>query len=149
MAQVEKTVLIEHRAGNMFALVDRVEDYAQFLPWCGGTTVIERSPEITLSTIHIDYHGVKQSFTTRNRKEPPTWMHIQLERGPFQRLTGHWHFKPLAEHACKVEFRLEYEFSSKVLEKLFGPVFHYIAGTFVEAFIARADALYGEADSKL
>jgi ribosome-associated toxin RatA of RatAB toxin-antitoxin module len=148
MAQVEKTVLIEHGAADMFALVDRVEDYAQFLPWCGGTTLIERSAEFTLATIHIDYHGVKQSFTTRNRKEAPTWMLIELERGPFQRLTGHWQFKPLAEGACKVEFRLEYEFSSKVLEKLFGPVFHYIASTFVEAFIVRADAVYGEEDSK-
>ena len=146
MAQVQKSVLIEHGAANMFALVDRVEDYAQFLPWCSATDLIERSEEVTLATIHIDYHGVKQNFTTRNRKEPHEWMHIGLEQGPFLHLTGHWHFKPLAERACKIEFRLEYEFSSRTLEKLVGPMFHHIANSFVEAFIARADALYGDGE---
>jgi ribosome-associated toxin RatA of RatAB toxin-antitoxin module len=148
MPNVQKTVLIEHGAERMFALVDQVEDYPRFLPWCGGAEVMERTEHETLATIHIDYHGVKQSFTTRNRKEQPEWMHIRLERGPFLHLTGHWHFKPLAEHACKIEFRLEYEFSNKMLEKLVGRVFHYIANSFVEAFISRADLLYGEGHSK-
>jgi len=143
MAQVEKTVLVEHSAAEMFALVDRVEDYPQFLPWCGGTELIERSDSVTLATIKIDYHGVRQSFTTRNHKEAPQWMRIELQEGPFVHLTGHWHFKPLGEEACKVEFRLEYEFSSKLLQKLIGPVFGYIANTFVEAFVARADARRG------
>ena len=145
MAQVEKTVLVEHSAAEMFALVDRVEDYPQFLPWCGGTELIERNDSVTLATIKIDYHGVRQSFTTRNHKEMPEWMHIQLQEGPFVHLTGHWRFKPLGEEACKVEFRLEYEFSSKLLQKLIGPVFGYIANTFVEAFVARADARRGNA----
>lgn len=141
MAQVEKSVLVEHTAAEMFALVDRVEEYPQFLPWCGGTRLIERNEAVTLATIEIDYHGVRQSFTTRNRKESPQWMHIELQKGPFRHLTGHWHFKPLSDAACKIEFRLEYEFSSKVLEKFVGPVFSYIANTFVEAFITRADTL--------
>jgi ribosome-associated toxin RatA of RatAB toxin-antitoxin module len=142
MAQIEKSVLVEHSAAEMFALVDQVEDYPQFLPWCGGTHLIERSEAITLATIKIDYHGVRQSFTTRNRKEAPEWMHIELQEGPFLHLTGHWHFKPLGERACKIEFRLEYEFSNKILQKIIGPVFSYIANTFVEAFVARAEIQY-------
>lgn len=125
----------------MFALVDRVEEYPEFLPWCGRTKLIERTEAYTLATIEIDYHRVRQSFTTRNRKEAPEWMHIELEEGPFRHLTGHWHFQPLSEQACKVEFRLEYEFSSKILAMIVGPVFSYIANTFVEAFVARADSL--------
>lgn len=140
MAQIEKSVLIEHPAKTMFKLVDKVEDYPLFLPWCGGTRLIERTDAITLATIDIDYHGVKQSFTTRNHKQPFEWMHIELQEGPFRHLAGHWRFMPLAETACKVEFRLEYEFSSKVLEKIVGPVFNYIASTFVDAFILRAES---------
>ncbi|HVK56088.1 MAG TPA: type II toxin-antitoxin system RatA family toxin [Burkholderiales bacterium] len=143
MPQIDKSVLVEYSAEQMFALVDGVEDYPKFLPWCGGTHLIERSESITLATINIDYHGIRQSFTTRNRKEPPEWMHIELQEGPFQHLIGHWRFKPLGEGACKVEFRLEYEFSSKLLQKIVGPVFSYIANTFVEAFVTRAEAKYG------
>lgn len=140
MAKVEKTVLIEQAAAAMFALVDRVEDYPQFLPWCGGTRLIERNRDITLATIEIDYHGVRQRFTTLNRKQPPEWMHIELQEGPFRHLTGHWHFKTLTDTACKVELLLEYEFSSKILEKVVGPVFGYIANTLVESFVARAES---------
>ena len=133
----------------MFELVDKVEDYPLFLPWCGGTRLIERTGALTLATIDIDYHGVKQSFTTCNRKQPFEWMHIELQEGPFRHLTGHWHFKSLAETACKVEFQLQYEFSSKVLEKIVGPVFNYIASTFVEAFILRAESGIAGAEDKL
>ncbi|MES2355998.1 MAG: type II toxin-antitoxin system RatA family toxin [Pseudomonadota bacterium] len=143
MLQVKKSVLVEYSSAEMFALVDKVEDYPKFLPWCGGANLIERTEAVTLATIKIDYHGVHQSFTTRNRKEAPEWMHIELQEGPFLHLAGHWHFKPLGEHACKVEFQLEYEFSSKILQKLIGPVFSYIANTFVEAFVVRAQVCYG------
>ncbi len=141
MADVVKSVLVEHPAASMFALVDAVEDYPQFLPWCGGTQVLERRAEITRATIHIDFHGVKQSFTTCNRKEEPEWMHIGLEHGPFSRLEGHWRFQALAAHACRVELRLHYQFSTKLLEKVVGPVFGRIANSLVEAFVARADRL--------
>ena len=125
----------------MFALVDEVEHYPLFLPWCAAAEVHHRSKAETVAALHIDYHGAKTSFTTRNRKDPPQWMHIGLESGPFRHLAGHWRFKPLGERACKVEFRLEYEFSNRILDKLVGPVFHHIASTLVEAFIARADEL--------
>ena len=120
MAQVQKSVLVWHPAKQMFDLVDAVETYPQFLPWCGGATVQERTDAATLATIDINYHGIRHGFTTRNRKEPPEWMHIDLVSGPFEHLTGHWHFIPLSQEACKIEFKLEYEFSSKVLEKLIG-----------------------------
>ena len=142
MAQIEKIVLVEHSANEMFSLVDLVEEYPEFLPWCGGTTLIERTDTVTLATIKIDYHGVKQSFTTRNLKEAPAWMHIELQEGPFKHLKGHWHFKALGDSACKIEFRLEYEFSNKILQKLIGPVFTYIANTFVEAFVTRAETKF-------
>ena len=126
----------------MFALVDAAEAYPEFLPWCSGATVTLRDEARTRATIHVNYHGVRQSFTTDNAKEPPEKMTIRLVEGPFRVLDGEWRFKPLAEDACKIEFCLHYEFSSRILEKLVGPVFSYIANTMVDAFVKRADKLH-------
>lgn len=143
MAVVEKSVLIERTAAQMFELVDRVEDYPKFLPWCGGTELLERTDCKTAARIHISYHGLKAHFATENTKEIPRQMDIRLREGPFRSMDGGWRFTPLGETACKVEFRLRYEFSSKILEKALGPVFHHIANTFVESFVKRAQQLYG------
>jgi ribosome-associated toxin RatA of RatAB toxin-antitoxin module len=86
---------------------------------------------------------VKSSFTTENDKEFPHSMKINLVDGPFRRLEGYWHFRALAEHACKIEFQLHYDFSSRVFEKVIGPVFSHIANTFVDAFVRRAAQLHG------
>ena len=139
---VQKKLLVGYSAQQMFALVDAVEAYPQFLPWCSGTEVIYRDESRTRATIRVNYHGVKQSFTTENAKEPPHRMTARLVEGPFRVLDGEWHFTPLAEQACRIDFRLHYEFSSKLLEKLVGPVFSYIANTMVDAFVKRADKLY-------
>lgn len=143
MAVVEKSVLIERTATQMFELVDRVEDYPQFLPWCGGTELLERTDSKTAARIHINYHGLKAHFATENAKEPPRLMHIRLREGPFRSMDGGWRFTPLGDTACKVEFRLQYEFSSRILEKALGPVFHHIANTFVESFVKRAQQIHG------
>ena len=91
----------------------------------------------------IDYHGVRQSFTTENTHVPPTRMQMTLVEGPFSQLDGEWRFTALRDDACKVEFDLNYEFSSKLLEKLIGPVFSKIADSFVESFRKRAEVVYG------
>lgn len=143
MAVVEKSVLIERSVVEMFDLVDRVEDYPKFLPWCGGTELIERTDVKTIARIHINYHGAKAHFSTENAKESPHWMRITLREGPFKHMDGGWSFTPLGDSACKVGFRLHYEFSSKLLERVLGPVFNHIAGTFVESFVKRARQIYG------
>lgn len=143
MAQVEKSVLIEHSAQQMFDLVDRVEDYPQFLPWCNRTELKFRDAHKTAATLHINYLSVKSHFTTENQKETPFLMNIRLVDGPFRRLEGVWRFRPLAENACKIEFQLAYEFSSRMFEKVIGPVFSNIANTFVDAFVKRAAQVYG------
>ena len=143
MALVEKTVLVPHTAEQMFNLVDRVEEYPQFLPWCGGSQLIERTPERTVARIDIDYRGAKAHFSTANAKEFPHRMVMKLIEGPFRSLDGAWLFKPLGDAACKVEFHLQYEFSSRILEKLLGPVFNHIVSTFVESFVKRAQQIHG------
>lgn len=142
MADVRKQVLIEFTAAQMFDLVDRVEDYPAFLPWCGGGHVLDRNERITRARLDINYHGIRSHFTTENVKEHPRHMLIRLVEGPFTHLDGEWTFAPLGETACKVDFRLHYQFSSKLIEKVVGPVFSHIANTFVESFVRRAAEVY-------
>ena len=142
MASVKKIVLIEFTPAQMFELVDRCEDYKLFLPWCGGAEVHSRSELLTHATLHVSYHGIKTHFTTENDKRAPEHMRIRLKEGPFRHLDGTWNFTPLGDRACKVEFELHYEFSSKLLEKVLGPVFNHIANTFVDSFVKRAEQVY-------
>lgn len=142
MVKVEKNVLVPHSAEQMFTLVDRVEDYQAFLPWCGGIDLIERSEKTTTATIYIDYHGLKQSFTTQNQKQFPNKMEMQLKDGPFKHFNGQWRFIALNENACKIEFILEYEFSNALLGKIISPVFSHIANTFVDSFVTRAEQVF-------
>lgn len=143
MAVVRKSVLLPFSAEQMFGLVNAIEDYPKFLPWCGGAQIVERHDNLTVASLLINYHGVKHAFTTANTNTPPTAIKMNLREGPFSHLDGSWTFKPLRADACKVDFELHYEFSSKLLEKVIGPVFSKIANSFVEAFCHRAEAVYG------
>lgn len=125
----------------MYALVDGIEDYPAFLPWCGGAEVMDRTPDSVKAKLHISYHGIKASFSTINENEPGRSIRMRLNDGPFRKLDGEWRFLPLGDKACKIEFMLVYEFSSALLDKVLGPVFNHIANSFVEAFIQRADQL--------
>jgi len=142
MHKVEKTVLVNHSAEKMFALVDTVEDYPKFLPWCDGVDLLERTEASTSATLHISYHGLKQNFTTQNNKVFPHSMDINLKDGPFKHLDGGWQFVELSSDACKIIFRLNYEFTNIFLEKMISSVFNRIATTFVDGFVERADKIY-------
>ncbi|MGH8617838.1 MAG: type II toxin-antitoxin system RatA family toxin [Burkholderiales bacterium] len=143
MAEVKRTVLVGHSAARMFELVDRVEDYPQFLPWCSGSSVEARDAAVTRATVHISFHGVKTSFSTANAKQAPSRMQITLISGPFRALDGEWRFTDLGGTGCRIEFSLRYQFSNRLLEKMVGPVFGGIAGSLVDAFVQRADRLHG------
>lgn len=143
MAEVKKSVLVSYSASQMFTLVDRIEDYPKFLPWCGGASVTPLNEHLTQATIVIDYYNVRQSFTTENSKRVPELIEMKLLHGPFQNLDGSWRFIALTDDACKIEFRLHYEFSNELLEQILAPVFHLIADSFVNAFVTRAEKVYG------
>jgi ribosome-associated toxin RatA of RatAB toxin-antitoxin module len=143
MASVQKSVLVSYSAAQMFELVERIEDYPRFLPWCGGATILERTQAETLARIDINYHGVRAHFTTSNRNRRPERIVIELRDGPFRNLDGTWRFHALAAAASKVELDMHYEFASSVMERLIGTVFGHIAHTFVDAFVRRAETVYG------
>ena len=143
MREVTKSVLVPYAASEMFELVDRVDLYPAFLPWCGGAKVLAQRADGKTARIDIDYHGVRAHFTTDNVNNPPKSIVITLKDGPFRRLHGEWHFLPLKADACKVEFHLAYEFATSLLDGAIGPVFSHIASTFIDAFVRRAESVYG------
>jgi ribosome-associated toxin RatA of RatAB toxin-antitoxin module len=141
MPTITRKVIVDHAAEAMFALVDGVEAYPQFLPWCSGIQVFGRTPTETHARIDIDFHGLRSHVATRNRNEPPEWIHLELADGPFERLAGHWHIRPLGAEGCAIEFSIDYAFSSRALEAVMGPVFGQIMETIVDRFVERADVL--------
>lgn len=145
MHRVERSVLVPYSAARMFALVDDVARYPEFLPWCSAAEVLATRDDGKTARLHIDFHGVKANFTTDNVNTPPAAIRMELKEGPFHNLTGEWTFKSLAEDASKVELVLVYAFGTSLLETVIGPVFDRIARTFIDAFVHRAQALYGDA----
>ncbi len=143
MAHVHKNALVPYGAAEMFALVDDIESYPQFLPWCKSARVLSRNDDEVRATLELSKGKLKKSFTTCNRLQYNKMIEIRLVEGPFHHLEGFWHFKALDEHACKVSLDMDYEFSNTLLSLAVGPVFSQIANSLVDAFAKRAVELYG------
>jgi ribosome-associated toxin RatA of RatAB toxin-antitoxin module len=145
MKSVHKSVLIWYSAEEMFALVSDVAKYCQFLPWCDRSAVIALEPDGMKAEVGIAISGIHQTFTTRNTHVPGREVRMKLVEGPFSNLDGCWKFQPLGQgqRACKVTLELQYAFKSTALAALVGPVFDRIAGNLVDAFVKRAEQVYG------
>jgi ribosome-associated toxin RatA of RatAB toxin-antitoxin module len=146
MKNIHKSVLIWYSPHEMFRLVTDVDSYPQFLPWCDHASVKEQTPDGMVAEIGIGMAGLKQAFTTRNTHVADCSVQMQLIHGPFSNLSGGWTFSPVgdgSQRACKVELNLQYGFSSGTLSALVGPVFDKIASSLVDAFIQRAEQVYG------
>jgi ribosome-associated toxin RatA of RatAB toxin-antitoxin module len=146
--EVRRSALVASPVERMFDLIEAAEHYPAFLPWCAGATVLARDDSVVSARIAIDFHGVRFEFATRNPKRRPEFMAIHLEQGPFRHFEGEWRLAPLAVDACKIEFRLHYEFQSAAMAKLAGPVFDRIANTLVDAFVGRAEQVDGREAAK-
>jgi ribosome-associated toxin RatA of RatAB toxin-antitoxin module len=143
MKRISRSAIVEHSAEEMYALVDDVESYPRFLPWCTAAVVEERTPALARATLTVGMRGLRQSFTTHNELRPAEAMDMRLVKGPFRRFAAAWRFKPLSAEACAVEFSLEYEMAGP-LARLLEPLFDHIASTMVDAFTRRAGELYGK-----
>jgi ribosome-associated toxin RatA of RatAB toxin-antitoxin module len=130
----------------MFELVNGIEDYPRFLPWCQTSRILTRTDQEVVALLEISWKGVHKQFTTRNSLFPYERMEINLVNGPLQHMEGIWTFQSLNMQACKVLLDLEFEFTGGLIDKLFQPVFQHIANTLVEAFCKRATELYGSPD---
>ena len=141
MPSISRSALVTHSAADMYALVRDIESYPRFLPWCADASVAEQSEAHQLASVHMDKRMRGLKFTTRNRLEPDSAIHMGLVDGPFRKLSGVWRFTPLDDKACKVELAIDFEFKSRVLGAVLGGAFSKICDTMVAAFVKRADEL--------
>lgn len=144
MTSIRKSALVPYTPEEMFTLVDDIESYPRFLPWCRNACVISRTEDEVRATIELSKGGVEKAFTTCNRNQHNKMIEMRLVEGPFKHLEGFWQFDPLGADGCKISFDLEFEFSSRMLGMVIGPVFSQIANSLVDAFHKRAVAVYGK-----
>ncbi len=142
MPVVKKSALVSHSAAQMFELINDVESYPEFLPWCRSTRLLSRSETELCGELEVVRVGIRQKFSTCNTLHPFERIDIRLKDGPFKQLQGHWRFTALREDACKVQLELEFEFSGRLINSAFGRVFSQIANSLVDAFCRRADEVY-------
>jgi ribosome-associated toxin RatA of RatAB toxin-antitoxin module len=146
MKKLIKSVLIWYTPEEMFRLVTDVDQYMHFLPWCNHSKVLQFSDNEMDAEVGIGMAGVKQVFVTHNTHIDNREVRMKLVKGPFSNLDGTWTFEPVGDNsqrACKVTLTLEYGFSSTTLAAVVGPVFDKIAGSLVDAFVKRAEQIYG------
>ncbi len=145
MPVISKNALVFYTVSEMFQLVDDIEHYAEFLPWCRSTKVISRNDEEVKASIEIAKGSLNKSFTTLNRIQKDKMIEMRLLEGPFKHLEGFWRFDPLKDNkASKISLDLSFEFESKLIALAVGPVFNQIGNSMVDAFCKRAVEVYGE-----
>jgi ribosome-associated toxin RatA of RatAB toxin-antitoxin module len=143
MRTVHREAIVPHAAETMYDLVNDIEAYPRFLPWCPESEVLERGEHEVKARLTLSRGGLRRSFTTLNRMEPGRLIDITLIDGPFRHLEGEWHFHPLRQDASRVSLDMSFDFSSRVIDAMLGPVFHQVANSLVDAFVRRARELYG------
>ena len=144
MRTVNKSALVPYSAAQMYALVNDVERYPEFLPWCRSARILSQTTAEMCARLELARGGLHKTFTTRNRLDPGSGIVIALDRGPFRHLEGHWRFEDLGPAGSKVTLNMEFEFVGAMLDLMAGPVFHEICNSLVAAFTRRAAALYGK-----
>ena len=143
MQVVERSALVKYTASQMYALVNDVARYPEFLPWCSGSRVEEGGPHERLASVTVKRSILEAEFTTRNLLTPDAEIRMQLVEGPFRELSGLWRFTQLGDRGSKVSFHVEFEFKNRLTAGAFNAVFETLCGTIVEAFVARAQQIYG------
>jgi ribosome-associated toxin RatA of RatAB toxin-antitoxin module len=149
MTQVSKSALLPYSPKQIFALVEQVERYPEFLPWCKSTQVVERNEHGMRASITMGLAGLSYTFCTQNKHLAPTLIELQLDTPVgvaaqvFLQLQGRWQFDRLGDSGCKVTLHLEYQFASATVGRLIGSIFDQIASTLMDRFVQRADQLYG------
>ena len=142
MREVVRSALMPFSAEQMFDVVNDVEDYPEFLPWCVSSEILQSTSDLMIARLELAKGGIRQSFSTRNSLEFPSRIDISLVEGPFAMLEGHWKFKQLGEDGCRVDMTLRFDFDNRVMNATLGKVFNSAADKLVDAFCERAGKRY-------
>lgn len=144
MRSVSRSALIPYSADDMYALVDDIDSYPIFLPWCSDVEVHYRQDNVVEATLELHKGKLSKRFRTRNTLHPTQAIDIELVGGPFRYLSGGWTFTPLGEAGSKVALELEFEFDSRALDLMIGAFFEDTLNSLVDAFTQRAQVVYDE-----
>lgn len=137
--ELKRSVLVPYSVESMFDLIEQAEAYPQFLPWCTGAEILERSDDWVAARIDFAYLKFRFGFQTRNPKRRPVWLRVQLVEGPFRRFQGDWHLTPLGNHGCRVTFDLSYEISDGFFDRISVPAVEFVSRSMMDAFVKRAE----------
>ena len=142
MTVINKSAVVPYTAAQMFDLVNDVDHYSQFVPYCVNSSIVERNEDEIHASLTFSGAGVHKSFSTLNRLQPHKMIGMRLVNGPFKSLEGFWSFESMDNNQCRVTLNLEFELAAGVLKLVFGPLFSQIAGMLVDAFHKRAAQIY-------
>jgi ribosome-associated toxin RatA of RatAB toxin-antitoxin module len=137
-------VLVPHLVESVFDVIEQAEHYPQFMPWCVGATILERSDDWVAGKVDFSFLELRFSFVTRNAKRRPHWLRVRVVDGPFRRFDGDWQLTPLGELGCRVEFDVSYEIADGLLDRVARPAVDYVARAMIDAFVKRAEQLHQE-----
>ncbi len=137
-------MLVPYPAESMFDLIEQAEHYPQFMPWCVGAAILERSDDWVAGKVDFAFFEVRFSFVTRNRKRRPEWLRLRVVDGPFRRFDGDWQLTALGALGCKVELDVDYEIADGLLDRIARPAVDYVARSMVDAFVRRAGQMHRE-----
>lgn len=143
MHRISRSALVPYAAERMFALVDDIESYPTFLPWCHDARIHRREPGEVEASLELRRGGIGRTFRTLNTLNPPDSIRLRLVDGPFRTLSGEWRFQPLGADGSKVSLDLEFELEGRVTDFVLGPFFEDVCNSLVDAFTQRAHAVYG------
>lgn len=143
MRTVRRNARVKYSASQMFELVDDIESYPRFLPWCQRASIQRRTDGLVEATLDVGLGGVNKQFATRNRLTPSNRIDIELLKGPFRSLEGAWTFEDLKDGGSEVSLALDFEVAHSPLKMVFAMLFEEVVRSQVAAFIGRAEALYG------
>ena len=140
---IQRSARLPYSCRQMFALVADIESYPEFLPFCTRARVLSQDGAYVQALLELSKGRIRKAFTTRNRVVPHEVIEMRLVNGPFRRLEGCWRFDPLDEAACRVSMDMRFEFSNRLMGIAFGPVFHPLLNSLMDAFVRRAEHCYG------
>jgi len=148
VTEIRRSSILPYTAKQMFVLVDDIEKYSDFLPWCSNSKILKREGNQVEASLELSWSGISKTFTTKNTLTPHNTIDINLVSGPFKHLEGIWKFTELGDDGCKVELELDFELAGTILDAVFKPVFSHVASSFVDLFTVRAEEVYGKQENK-
>jgi len=142
--QIHKSLLMPYSSAKIYAVVEDIASYPEFLPWCGGSRILAQDNQCVDAEIVIAKGPVRVAFATVNQLFANERIDMRLKKGPFKQLSGFWLFEPVGEDACQVTLKLNFEFNNALLAMTVGAVFEQVIGSLIDAFLVRATTLYGK-----